>query len=137
MIDLNKEKGRRVIEIRLADKTFRIVRVVTGVRQMYADWMARTADSLRLAQALEQGPEEPDIEFESRVEAVTKQIEEFTAERKEAYYQMLELILDRNGYELDREWWEKNTDEFDQQAFMRECLMKDASAQKKTMTGDA
>ncbi len=134
-VDLNKAKGRNVVEISVADKRFRIVRVVTGVRQLYADYMTRTKEAIEKAASLEIREGETEEDYALRVEAVTEDVNSFVAVKREAYFGMLELILNRNGYELDRKWWIENTDEIDQQTFVEVCLTKDAPGEKKKMTG--
>lgn len=134
MIDLDKAKGRATVEIRLAGQTFRITRVVTGVRQLYADYTTETIRALDKADTLHRGDDERDEVYEARVVEVTREITEITERNRETFFAMLELILSRNGHELDRQWWDENTDEGDRRRFLDACLSKDVPAQKKTMT---
>lgn len=137
MINLDEAKGRKTLEIRLAGARFRITRVVTGVRQLYADYTRRTIEAVDKANSLIQGSDEADEAFEKRVRQVTEEINEYVEGNREIFFSMVELILSRNGHELDREWWDENTDELDRRMFLDTCLSKDASAQKKTTTAPA
>ena len=134
MIDLDKAKGRATVEIRLAGETFRVTRVVTGVRQLYADYTTETIRALDRADTLHRGDDESDEAYEARVLDVTREITEITDRNRETFFRMLGLILSRNDHELDRQWWDENTDEGDRRRFLDACLSKDVPAQKKTMT---
>ena len=135
VVDLNKAKGRKLVEFSLDGKIFRILRVVTGVRQMYADYIHRQGELMEKADTLDKIEGETDEDYAVRVEPITREIEAFAAEKNDLYYRMLELILTKNGHTFDRQWWEENTDEFDQQQFVQICLTKDAPSQKKKTTG--
>ena len=134
MIDLDKAKGRATVEIRLAGETFRITRVVTGVRQLYADYTTETIRAIEKADTLHREDDESDEGFERRVLKVSREITAITDRNRETFFEMLKLILSRNGHELDRQWWDDNTDEGDRRRFLDACLSKDVPAQKKTMT---
>jgi len=134
-IDLNKAKGRETIEITVEKKRFRIVRVVTGVRQIYADYMQKSAEALSGIETIDQFDGESESDHIERLNRITESVNSFTKEREEIYFKMLDLILSRNGYSLDQSWWLKNTDEFDRQQFIEICLTKDSPNVKKKMTG--
>lgn len=135
-ISLDKNPKRNVVELSVGGKFYRITRVVTGVRKMYADYMARTGELVEKAAELERKEGESEEDHSARVETVSAEVKEFHSKKEDLLYTMLELILSRNGYQLDREWWELNTDLLDQQQFLDICLTKDAPAQKKTMMGN-
>lgn len=130
-LNLNKARGRNVLECIIADKTFRIEKVVIGVRQQYSTYAQLTAEMVKKAGELVQREEESAEDFGERVTRVSQEVEDFVAKKREKYFAMIELILTRNGYELDIAWWDNNTDEIDQQSFLEACLMKDVAGNTK------
>ena len=58
-------------------------------------------------------------------------IESFAKEKAERIQNMLSIILDKNGYEFDQEWWEDNARYQDMEAFIFQALKKDEDAAPK------
>jgi len=138
LIDLNG-LPRASVTIEIGGKSFQISRVVTGVRQLYGRFlteagamMENVADLNEKIQAGKISPEglrEADAEIEQR----TAEVERFAAEKLDVLLRCIELLLVKNGYEFDREWWIENGDEMDYQSLIVEALGKDSTpGQKKT-----
>jgi len=141
-VNLN-EKVRTILEIEISDRTFRISRVVTGVRQLYAGiltdagtYMQRVGELQgKLDELGDAKDSEEFIRIERQLEVLTEEVNEF-AERKQAeLMRCVELLMSKNGYEYDRDWWTENTDETDIKAFIVECLNKDVPSGSKKKTG--
>lgn len=123
VVDLNA-KPRPEVSLQLGGRSFRIVRVVTGVRRLYGDLLRETGELLEKAARLQEAEGE-------ELERLSADVEDF-AERKEvALFRILELLLTKNGYEFDRGWWEENADENDIKWFIVEAINKDAPEEQK------
>ena len=59
---------------------------------------------------------------------LSAEAEEFAKRKLDLYSKIIRLLLEKNGYEYDQEWWEENTDELDMRTFIEKCLTKDAQA---------
>ncbi len=135
-LNLNKARGRKVLECIIADKSFRIEKVVIGVRQKYSAYAGLTAEILQKAESLTHKQRgESDEDYQERVERISKEVDGFVETKRTMYFDMIGLILEKNGYELNTDWWDNNTDELDQQGFLEACLMKDTvgNTKKKKM----
>lgn len=122
-IDLDG-KPRAVVELQLGGRTFRISRVVTGVRRLYGELLKEAGEALEKVAALG-GTEGAELE------RVAAEIEDLAVRKERTLAQILELLLTRNGYEYDGAWWEANADESDIKWFIVEALNKDAPADEK------
>nr|WP_321265212.1 hypothetical protein [uncultured Sphaerochaeta sp.] len=127
LYDLNGRENCMTAAIKVSDKTFRISRVVTGVRLMYANHLKQMGEMLRTISTIDVSTPEG-IARAAEQEAA---VDQFMLDKKQAYEDILTLLLTKNGYEYDKAWWESNTDEFDIRSFIEACLSKDAGEQKK------
>lgn len=127
LYDLNSRDNCVTATIELADKTFKISRVVTGARVLYSNLLVERGQLLqKLA-----GIDTADPEQLPALEAMQSQVAQF-AERKERILDdILELLLKANGIEFDKQWWQDSTDEMDVNGFIEACLSKDADVKKK------
>ncbi|WP_320130250.1 hypothetical protein [uncultured Sphaerochaeta sp.] len=125
--DLNGRENCVTAEIKVADMTFRISRVVTGVRVRYANHLKEMGSMLRKLSEFDLStPEGVDS-----ATSFTETVDKFAQEKAAVYDDLLSNILTKNGYSYDKAWWQENTDEFDVRAFVESCLCKDAVDQKK------
>lgn len=127
LYDLNGRENCVTATIKVSDKTFRISRVVTGVRLLYSNHLKRMGELLRKVSEFDVSSPEG-IAAASEYEGM---VDLFTVEKKQTYEDILGLLLGKNGYEYDKGWWETNTDEYDVRSFIEACLSKDAVEQKK------
>jgi len=128
-------QARATITLVVAGSKFRIRRVVTGVRQLYGDLVAQMGEELlrvgELQDLMKTGDE---AAIERRASELAARVNEFAEVRKSATSRILELLLSKNGYNYDAQWWEENADQQDVQGFIAECLRKDVAEgdEKKT-----
>lgn len=124
--DLNGRENCVTAIITVSDREFRISRVVIAARVLYSNHIRKMGELLRRVARL------GDDEDSAEAKALAKEAENFASEKLDAYARIIRLILEKNGYEYSREWWEENTDEMDMRAFIEKCLMKDSpEADKK------
>ena len=142
MVDLN-EKSRASVTIELGGKSFKIERVVTGVRQLYGRHVTTAGQLLvkvgqlnERIQAVKSATAEEQKKAEDAVEENTAEVEKFASEKLDILLRCIELLLVKNGYEFDRQWWIENGDDKDYQDFIVEAFKKDSAGQKKTAAAD-
>lgn len=124
MLDLDG-KDKPTLEVSLSGKEFKIKRVVSGVYQRYGDFAKESGKALKLVSDL-QGKFDEGVEgLDEEVIKMTTLTEEIAEMRETMERESITLILEKNGYEMDWEWWMENTDTYDRQAFIVECLNKD------------
>ena len=138
------DRPRAQVTIEIGGKSFKIERVVTGVRQLYGRFLteaglmmqkvARVND--RIQQLGSATGEDLDA-ASSEVEKRTGEIEQFAAGKLDILLRCIELLLEKNGYEFDREWWIENGDETDYQSLIVEALQKDSQPGQKKTAGTA
>ena len=99
--------NRNKITIEVAEKQF-----VIGIVPIHAQFLIAQHDTM-----------ETDGSFESDVQKMDHQLD--------VLYECVQDILEANGYEFDREWWEVRLDIFGFQEFVVACLSKDIPADSK------
>lgn len=136
MIHLS-DRDRPILTIEVGGETFVIRRVVTGVYKRYGTFATEGGEALRRLAALQERkdnePEKAD-EIREQIDEMSAVAEEIGAGREQMEQDCIRMILEGNGHEFDWEWWIDNTDTVERQAFLVECMNKDAKGggQKKT-----
>ena len=139
IVDLSS-KPRASVTVELGGKSFKISRVVTGVRQLYGrfltdagDMMLKAAEVGERIQAMTIATPEQLEKATAEVAERTEDIEAFASEKVDILLRCIELLLTKNGHEFDRAWWIDNGDETDYQSLIVEAIQKDSEpGQKKT-----
>ena len=121
--DLNGREKCVTAVITIGKETFRISRVVIATRVLYSNHIKEMGELLQRLSRLES--KNADTEEARRL---TAEAEEFAKRKLELYGKIIRLLLEKNGYTYDAEWWKENTDELDMRSFIEKCLMKDAPA---------
>lgn len=121
--DLNGREKCITAVITIGKETFRISRVVIAARVLYSNHIKEMGELLQRLSRLES--KNADTEEARRL---TAEAEEFAKRKLELYGKIIRLLLEKNGYTYDAEWWKENTDELDMRSFIEKCLMKDAPA---------
>lgn len=123
IVNLDDEKNS--VTLIVEGREFVISRIVMKARQVYGEYLQDTGKYLQLvaeAQAL-------DGKSADELEALNAKLEgaiEDYAKKKAAYIEeLLEIILVKNGYEYDPEWWASNADYSAMEAFVYAALKKD------------
>lgn len=125
--DLNSREHCVTAVIKIAEKEFRIDRVVIGTRVIYSNHLKKMGRLLK---------ETGDIDNQDAeaINSLIQKAEAFQAEKMETYERIISLLLEKNGYGYDKAWWEENTDEIDQRTFIEKCMMKDSDKKKEEAT---
>ncbi len=113
---------RKAIDIAVADKVFKISFVSIYARKCAADFQKTVAEfiDIQLIEDDKQREEEMDKLNNDEINAKIALREE-----------IIQHVLESNGYTYDKDWWEKHTTSHDQNEFVQFCLMKDIVEDKK------
>lgn len=129
------DKDRPVSTIELEDKTFVIRKVVTGVYRRYGQFAADSGEVIsqlgNLQKQIEEGDPDKVTAIQEQLQEMNTVAEQMAQQRESMEHDCIEMILSRNGYEMDWQWWIDNTDMTDRQAFIVECLNKDTQGGSK------
>ena len=134
---------RPAITLEIAGRQFRIRRVVTGVRQLWAAFVKETAGYLervdeydKAVKALQADSGASSLEeIRRRTEEISRRVDEFAQGKLDRLLGMIELLLIKNGYEFERQWWIEEAEEEDYRDFILAAITKDSEGAKKN--GDA
>jgi hypothetical protein len=131
LVNLNA-LSRPILTIEVGERTFEIRRVVTGARRLWSafvaesqGYLAKIAEFDKDRQALEAQGEKGEAEIIRLTEQISADVTAFADGKIERLFGILELLLTKNGYEFDRQWWVDNADETDYRSFILEALAKD------------
>lgn len=120
LVDLNGRENCTTAVITIQDKTFKISRIVTGVRVMYSNVLKKQSDFFK------ELSEVSDKDKESAL-ALSARWESFAEELPSILLSVIELLLVKNGYEYTEDWWRENCDLEDYRNFIDASLSKDTS----------
>jgi hypothetical protein len=90
------------------------------------EFEALTRDSLAIwqeANALRTG--------NKKIEDANNEILERAESLLQRKYDLVQDIIESNGYEFDLKWWDRRTDPNAVNAFLRDCVQKDTADSKK------
>ena len=122
-IDLDARE-RLEIELSVSGRSWRIRKTVTAVNQVFGPAYAKAgAAQQRLGEILKQV--DSGTTAEADVETELKEIDTAIAELDAAVFECLEILLETNGHEFDRVWWERATDRHDRMHAVAEAISKD------------
>ena len=125
IIDLNST-SRASVDLKLGGKTFHISRVVMGVRRLYGELVVETGQLLEKVGSLKEAEGE-------ELEKLSTETEDLATRNQDRLFKILRLLLIKNGYKYNREWWEDNADDSDLRTFILSAINKDVpNAQKKS-----
>jgi hypothetical protein len=117
---------RTSVTIELSGERFTITRVVVGVHRAYGEYLDRAGELLKRLSKYEEGEES---------EKLVDEVEGFYQRKYEMLYYCIRLLLEKNGYEFDRNWWEENAEQQDLEEFVVEAMKKDGTGKKKATAG--
>ncbi|MGD1818000.1 MAG: hypothetical protein ACPKNR_13285 [Pleomorphochaeta sp.] len=123
-IDLNGREKQITATIKLSDTTFQIKRVVIAVRVLYSNHLIKMGELFKKVGEIKK-------DDQKALKEINISIEEFNKEKEKVYDKILKLLLEKNGYEFNKTWWNENTDELDIRNFIEECLNKDTNTRSK------
>jgi hypothetical protein len=120
--DLNKS-----VIIPIGDREFKISRLTLQISKLYGEYLIacgeyakKVSDTKLLA---DESNDLPGLEKLS--EEMQSLVESFARDKAERITKMLSLILEKNGYEYDQDWWEENARYQDMEQFIFYALKKD------------
>lgn len=124
------DRDRPEVELSISGEVFRIRRVVNAVRRIYGQYMEKAGKEIETLGELHRRLESGDAAADD-VEAATARVNAVVQERDQAVNECIRLILEKNGYEYDPQWWDENADQFDRQHFVVSALNKDVQKSSK------
>jgi hypothetical protein len=148
-VDLSGEQ-RNSLTIKVGGEMFLIDRVVLAVRQKYEEYSTLVSEGAQLYSVYQELMESISGASEEKQQELQQKIDR-TRERMEAYnervsrdhgtlldllLEIIRLIVEKNGYEYDRDWWLENVTQAEIVQFISEVLNKDTSGAKKKEAGE-
>lgn len=138
---VNLDDEGKSISITIGGKAFVISRITLRARQKYGEYLVFCGEhyqkSIDVNKRIEAVGEDQSIlaSMQSEMELA---IENFAIEKAQKIESLLKIILEKNGYEYSRDWWEENTDYNKMELFIVSALRKDevenAQPKKKEMS---
>ena len=129
MINLTDKKN--TVTIKVEDQEFLISRITLKARQVYGEYCIAASNYISAVKEAEKVHTMNADELKRLNDRLEKGIDEFTNKRAEYIETLMKIILEKNGYEFDKEWWFDNADYGDMEAFVVEALRKDEDAGDK------
>lgn len=136
--------SRPVVTIEVGDRRFSIRRVVTGVRQLWSAFVVEYMSYIERVYAYDEavkklrasGKPEAAEEIRRLTDEINSAVDGFSTRKVDALLRIIELLLTKNGYEFDRQWWIDNAEESEYKDFIMAALDKDSGpVKKKTPAG--
>lgn len=127
-IDLANRDNCVTAVITIADKEFRITRVVNAVRVAFSNHIVKMGQMLKMLSSK--------IDNEGKLKKFEQRVDEFAKNKEETYDKLLTWLLEANGYKYDKQWWMEHTTEDEIRLFIESCLnkdVKDEDVKKKTI----
>ena len=123
---VNLDDERNSVSITIEGKVFEIKRLVLKAKQLYGEYLVMSGEYLNGINEAQKAMESKDVEEMKRTNAkLEKDVEEYAYKKADFIEKLLEVILTKNGYTYDREWWEENTDYQIMEQFIFTALKKD------------
>ena len=123
---VNLDDERNSVSITVEGKVFEIKRLVLKAKQLYGEYLVMSGEYLNGINEAQKAMESKDVEEMKRINAkLEKDVEEYAYKKADFIEKLLEVILTKNGYTYDREWWEENTDYQIMEQFIFTALKKD------------
>lgn len=115
------EDKKNTVTIEIGGASFDISRVVLAVHDMYNEYLEAITEYHESTQGDRETP-------------VVKRVRQFIDIRKKYVVPIMQLLLEKNGYVYDDDWWRQNVESYDHMdEFIRACLMKDVDDKKKEL----
>jgi len=124
---------RSAVTLQIAGVSFVIRRVVTGAQQLWAAFVRESKEYVdKVLEYLKAtAGKMPPEELARRTEELAGEVDAFAARKLERYLGIIELLLTRNGYGFQRQWWIDNAGEDDYREFIGAAIVKDHEGGKK------
>ena len=128
---------RKAVTLQIAGSSFTVRRIVTGAQQLWAAFVRESAEYLEKIDAYQKAisGKISAEEIAQRTEEITRDVDAFAETKLDRLLGILELLLVKNGYEFDRQWWIDNAGEEDYREFITSAMLKDQEGTKKNGDG--
>jgi len=128
---------RKAVTLQIAGQSFTIRRIVTGAQQLWSAFVRESAEYLEKIDAYQKAisGKISAEEIAQRTEEITRDVDAFAETKLDRLLGILELLLEKNGYEFDRQWWVDNAGEEDYREFITSAMLKDQEGTKKNGDG--
>jgi len=126
-------RPRIAVTLQLAGESFTIRRIVTGAQQLWSVFVRESAEYLEKIDAYQKAisGKISAKEIEQRTEEITREVDAFAESKLDRLLGILELLLVKNGYSFERQWWIDNAGEEDYREFIISAMLKDQEGIKK------
>lgn len=125
LIDLNGRDGCSVAVITIQDKTYRISRIVVAARLMYSNYLST------ISKLLNEYADTAGAADNKQIQGLYDKYTEYAEKVPDILLGIIQLLLEKNGYEYSEEWWKENSDIEDMRGFIDAALSKDSDTVKK------
>lgn len=130
---VNLDDQSKAVDIVIGGKTFTISRLTMQLTKLYGEYMIFCGEyAKKMSEIVKASGEEKDV---TALEKIAKNqgeiIEAYARGKAERIQQMLTIVLEKNGYTFEQEWWEENARYQDMEQFIFQALKKDDDASPK------
>lgn len=133
---VNLDDERNSITLVVEGKEFIISRIVLKARQIYGEYLKLSGEYLQLVGKANDLEGKTAEELEKINAELEKAIEDYAIRKAEYLDELLEIILVKNGYDFDLEWWHDNTDYGAIESFVYAALKKDEDGKASKKKAD-
>ena len=126
IVDLDNS-SRVAVTLQLAGESFTIRRIVTGAHRLWLAFVQETVTNLERIDAYQEAVAKMPSDLEEirkQTEEITREIDAFAESKLKRLLGIIELLLTKNGYAFDREWWIDNAGEEDYREFITQVMLK-------------
>jgi hypothetical protein len=123
IVNLDDEKNS--VTLIVEGKEFTINRIVLKARQVYGEYLKLSGEYLKLIAESNDTEGKSVEELEALNAKLEKAVEDYAFRKAEYLDELLEIILVKNGYDFDIDWWHDNTDYGAIESFVYAALKKD------------
>jgi len=129
---------RSAVTLEIAGQSFIIRRVVTGAQQLWAAFVKESMAYLEKIEIYQKDAAKAkgQKELAQLTEDISREIDAFAESKLDRLLGILELLLTKNGYEFDRQWWIDNAGEADYREFIVAAMSKDQEPGGTKKNGD-
>lgn len=123
---------RAAVTLQIAGESFTVRRVVTGAQQLWAAFVRESAEYLEKIDAYQKAVVGKSVEEAERLtEEIAREVDGFADSKLDRLLGIIELLLTKNGYQFNRQWWIDNAGEEDYREFITTVMLKDRQNAKK------
>ena len=124
---VNYKDYANTVTIEVGDQSFDISRLTMQIRELYGEYYIFSGEYAKKVSAINEASKQTTgvEELESKQAELTELITSYAVDKAERIQNILTIILDKNGYKFDSDFWEKNADYQFMEWFIVQCMNKD------------